>query len=74
MSEQQTAVPFRVRPYAGESNFVAGTWMRSYGGSRWSKAHNADEYFDFHAPVVNSLIENGTMTAARWGRCCTSCT
>lgn len=63
MSES-SAVPFKIRPYAGESNFVAGTWMQSYRGSRHAKSHTGDEYFDYHAPVVNSLIQEGVILIA----------
>lgn len=57
-------VPFRIRLYAGESNFVAGTWLRSYLSSPWGKRVSKDEYYKFHAPLVSQLIDRSTVWVA----------
>ncbi len=56
--------PYILRPYAGESGFVAGTWMDSYKTSRWAKAHDDQDFFDCQAPVVSTLIDHGTIMLA----------
>lgn len=63
---QQQHVPFRVREYMGESDFVAGSWLRNYQSSPWSRPVATDEYYRCHAPLVSQLIDRSTIWLAQW--------
>lgn len=62
MSESR--IRFRVRTYAGESGFVAGTWLRSYLSSPWGKRVEQDEFYRCHPRLVSQLIDRSHVFVA----------
>jgi hypothetical protein len=58
------AVPYRVRPYRGESNFVAGTWLRNYQSAPAVRNVDSDDYYRNHARLVSTLIDRCTILLA----------
>lgn len=57
-------VPYRVRPYRGESGFVAHTWLRSYASAPAVRRIEADEYYKQHARVISRLIDHSVVLLA----------
>lgn len=48
---------YRVRQYAGESNFVASSWLRNYLSSPWGRHVTHDEFWYAHGRLVSRLID-----------------
>lgn len=58
------AVPYRIRPYRGESNFVAGTWLRNYQSAPAVRHVDSDDYYKNHAKLVSKIIDRATILIA----------
>lgn len=61
---QGELVPFRLRPYRGESGFVAGTWLRSFQSAPAVRRVDPDEYYKQHARLVRAVIDRSQIVIA----------
>ena len=60
----RACIPFRVRPYAGESGFVCGSRARSYLSSPWGKKVSQDEFYAHHPRLISRLVDRSHVMVA----------
>jgi GNAT superfamily N-acetyltransferase len=63
-TQQTERVPYVVRPYRGESGFVAGSWLRNYLSAPAVRHVDPDDYYKHHARLVSKLIDRSTVLIA----------